>query len=65
MKNITVTVPDEIYLLARVHAARQSTSVSALVRQFLESLDERAYSGPYIPDEDLDASGPPRPPYLP
>jgi hypothetical protein len=63
MKNITVTVPDEIYLLARVHAARQATSVSALVRQFLESLDERAYSGPYISDEDLDASPPPS--YLP
>jgi len=29
MKNITLTVPDEIYLLARVHAARQGTSVSA------------------------------------
>ena len=45
MKNITVTVPDEIYLLARVHAARQGTSVSALVRRFLESLDELSFSG--------------------
>jgi hypothetical protein len=45
MKNITLTVPDEIYLLARVHAARQGTSVSALVRRFLESFDEHSFSG--------------------
>ncbi len=64
MKNITVTVPDEIYLIARVHAARQGASVSALVRQFLESLDDRRYSGPYIPDEDMDEDDhPPTPPF--
>jgi hypothetical protein len=57
MKNITVTVPDEIYLIARVHAARQGASVSALVRQFRESLDDRRFSDPYIPYEALDASG--------
>jgi hypothetical protein len=62
MKNITVTVHDETYLLARIYAARQATSVSALVRQFLESLDEHRFSGPYIPDEDLDASGGTPPP---
>jgi hypothetical protein len=45
MKNITLTVPDEIYLLARVHAARQGTSVSALVRRVLESLDEHPRGG--------------------
>jgi hypothetical protein len=56
MKNITVTVHDEVYLLARVYAARQSTSVSALVRRFLESLDEHSFSCSYIPDEDLDAT---------
>ena len=36
--NITVTVPDEIYQRARVVAARQRTSVSALVRDFLNGL---------------------------
>ena len=45
MKNITVTVPDEVYLLARVYAARQGTSVSALVRRFLKSLDEHPRGG--------------------
>ena len=38
MKNITVTVPDETYRLARIWAARKGTSVSALVRRFLESM---------------------------
>jgi plasmid stability protein len=35
MKNITVTVDDETYRLARVRAAEQDTSVSALVKSFL------------------------------
>jgi plasmid stability protein len=35
MKNITVSIPDEIYREARVSAARRGTSVSALVRDFL------------------------------
>ena len=34
--NITVTVPDDIYRRARVKAAEQQTSVSALVRTFLD-----------------------------
>jgi plasmid stability protein len=39
MKNITVAVDDEVYKRARVRAAEQDTSVSALVREFLQSLD--------------------------
>jgi plasmid stability protein len=38
MKNITVSVDDEIYHRARVRAAEQRTSVSALVRQALQDL---------------------------
>jgi len=38
VKNITVSVPDEIYRQARVKAAEQDTSVSALVRKFLSEL---------------------------
>jgi hypothetical protein len=61
MKNITLTVPDEVYLLARVHAARQGTSVSALVRRFLESLDEDSFSGRGLlwdgQDDEPDNSG--------
>lgn len=41
MKNITVTVPDDVYRVARVRAAEQGSSVSALVRDFLGSLADR------------------------
>lgn len=40
MPNITVTVDDEVYRSARVHAAEAGTSVSALVRDYLTSLTE-------------------------
>jgi hypothetical protein len=35
MKNITLSVPDDVYRKARLAAARQDTSVSALVADFL------------------------------
>jgi plasmid stability protein len=35
VKNITVSLPDELYRRARVRAAEQDTSVSAVVQQFL------------------------------
>lgn len=38
MKNITVSVDDETYRTARIKAAEQDTSVSALVRNFLVAL---------------------------
>ena len=38
MRNITVSVDEETYRLARVRAAQSDTSVSALVREFLEEL---------------------------
>ena len=38
MKNITVTVDDEVYRRARMKAAEQDTSVSALVARFLAEL---------------------------
>jgi hypothetical protein len=38
VKNITVTVDDEVYRRARMKAAERDTSVSALVRQFLVDL---------------------------
>jgi plasmid stability protein len=33
--NITVSLPDDVYRRARIRAAEQNTSVSALVRKFL------------------------------
>ncbi len=41
MKNITVSVSDDVYREARVHAAATGTSVSALVTTFLMSLADR------------------------
>jgi plasmid stability protein len=38
MKNITVSLDDETYRRARIIAAQQETSVSALVRRFLNEL---------------------------
>jgi hypothetical protein len=45
VKNITVTVDDDTYRLARVKAAERDTSVSALVKQYLADLaqDEGAF----------------------
>lgn len=41
MKNLTVSVPDEIYRLARVRAAEGGSSVSALVAGYLRSLGDQ------------------------
>ena len=40
MKNITVSVQDEVYQRARIKAAELNTSVSALVQAFLSKLTE-------------------------
>ena len=45
MKNITVSVDEETHRLARIRAAELDTSVSALVRQFLRSLDGKQFRG--------------------
>lgn len=42
VKNITVTVPDDVYREARIRAAEGGTSVSALVADYLRSLSERS-----------------------
>jgi plasmid stability protein len=41
VKNITVSVPDDVYRDARVAAAEHETSVSALVVAYLRSVSER------------------------
>lgn len=37
-KNITVSVPDDVYREARIRAAERGTSVSALVGDYLDAL---------------------------
>lgn len=41
MKNITVSVPDDIYRAARIRAAERGSSVSGLVAEYLRSLSDR------------------------
>jgi plasmid stability protein len=41
MKNVTVSVPDDVYRDARIRAAEGGSSVSALVAGYLRSLSER------------------------
>ena len=41
MKNITVSVPDDVYRNARVAAAQRDSSLSALVVAYLERLSGR------------------------
>ncbi|HVS99057.1 MAG TPA: DUF6364 family protein [Solirubrobacterales bacterium] len=41
MKNVTVSIPDDVYRDARVRAAEDGTSLSSLVADHLRSLSER------------------------
>jgi plasmid stability protein len=41
VKNITISVPDDVYREARIRAAERGSSVSALVAEYLRSLSER------------------------
>jgi plasmid stability protein len=41
VKNITVSIPDEVYREARIRAAERGTSVSSLVGEYLRSLSDR------------------------
>jgi plasmid stability protein len=41
MKNITVSVPEDVYRAARIRAAERGRSVSGLVADYLGSLSER------------------------
>jgi hypothetical protein len=44
MKNVTISLPSEVYRRARIKAAERDTSVSALVRDFLLRLGEEESS---------------------
>jgi hypothetical protein len=41
MKNVTVSVPEDVYRAARARAAEEGTSVSSLVADYLRSLSGR------------------------
>lgn len=46
MKNITISVDDETYRQARIRAAEEGVSVSAMVRRFLQSRISRPPAAP-------------------
>ena len=57
MRNITVSVDDEIHRLARIRAAERDTSLSALVREFLARLvfdDLKSEAGRQVEESDLE-----------
>ena len=41
MKNVTISLPDEVYRVARVRAAEEGTSLSAMVAAFLRRVAGR------------------------
>jgi predicted CopG family antitoxin len=41
VKNVTISIPDDVYRLARVRAAEEGSSLSSLVAAYLRSLSER------------------------
>jgi len=40
VKNITISVPDDVYRAARIRAAERGSSVSALVASYLRALSD-------------------------
>jgi len=52
MKNITVSLDDETYRRARMIAAAQDTSVSALVKRFLTELGASENDGDRLKREE-------------
>ena len=66
MKNITVTVHDEVYTQARVWAAMNGTTISALVKDFIDSLMTAADDLPTLPAAAvrMRSGTPPPPPHL-
>jgi len=41
MRNVTLSVPDDVYRAARIRAAERGSSVSALVAEYLRSLSDQ------------------------
>ena len=59
MRNITVCIPDDAYLRARVWAAERDTSISAVVRYLLETLPGIKRSASAFPVAKPAAAAPP------
>jgi len=53
MKTVNLSIPDETWTLARIEAAKRNTSLSALVRGYLNAMVRG--KAPVILDSDTDA----------
>lgn len=53
MKTVNLSIPDETWTLARIEAAKRNTSLSALVRGYLNAMVRG--KAPVILDTDADA----------
>lgn len=53
MKNVTITLGDDIHRKARIRAAELGTSLSALVKQYLEGLVSGTEPAPSSPPSEL------------
>ena len=53
MKNITVSVDDDVHRRARIRAAERDTSVSAVVREFLNRWSGEATARTILDRDDL------------
>ncbi len=58
MKNITVSIPDESYRLARVWAAERGVSLSKIVAYMLETLPQTARAARRFPHPNQHATLP-------
>jgi hypothetical protein len=51
VKNITLAVPDDVYRAARIRAAEEGRSISALVADYLRSLSGRGVEFARLEDQ--------------
>ncbi len=56
MRNITVTIPDDVYKRARIWAAERDTSISAVVTYLLGTLPGARRANKAFPASNLDSA---------
>ncbi len=59
MKNVTIALDDETHRKARIRAAELGTSLSALVKQYLESLGDAPGTAAEVRDMHIGYTAPP------
>jgi plasmid stability protein len=57
VKNLTVSIPDDVYRIARVRAAEGGSSVSALVAGYLRSLGDDGAEFSRLEAQQKDVTG--------